>query len=123
DRRERGSAGTDCFRYNHIVGGYDDRTRLHLEECRHHEYERNLYKARLARCNQSWPVYQRYLRRSGGFEPRLDLVLELQLANSDDAGPRVLSNLQPGSRYSDVDKPRRIGSGSIPRLSGDWRRL
>ena len=77
--------------------GDDHGSRLHLEERGRRGRIGDLHAARQQGVGHGLApaVRLRHLRRSGGREPRVDLVLGLQLQHPEPAGPRVLGPVQP----------------------------
>jgi hypothetical protein len=101
-RRDRAGLG-----HEHDLGRDRHRPRLRLEERRCSGRLGHVDADRHARDERPEPVRLVDLRRPGGREPRVDLVLRVQREHAHDSGPRVRGAVQPGRRDGDVDEPRR----------------
>ncbi len=83
----------------------------------------HVHPARLARDELAWAVRERHHGRSGQRQPRLDLVLGVQLQHPEPAGSRLLGDVQPRRWDGDVDESGRERRHRVPGLPGHGRRL
>ena len=120
-RRERRRDRAGAAEHRHVVGGHDDRSRLHLgQRQRLERLGSDLDAARFVLHRRSAEVPELDLRRPEELEPRVDLLLRLQLQHADHTGSRVRGH--PDWQHRDVDghheQPgRSSGHGSCSRRS------